>query len=25
MLENIDVLKDVKSGDVFCLYEETAW
>jgi len=24
MLENIDVLKDVKSGDVFYLYEETA-
>lgn len=22
--ENIDALKDVKSGDVFCLYEETA-
>jgi hypothetical protein len=25
MLENINALKDVKSGDVFCLYEETAW
>ncbi len=24
ILENIDALKDVKSGDVFCLYEETA-
>jgi uncharacterized protein len=24
MLGNIDALKDVKSGDVFCLYEETA-
>lgn len=24
MLENIDALKDVKSGDVFCLYEDTA-
>ncbi len=23
MLENIDALKDVKSGDVFYLYEET--
>jgi hypothetical protein len=22
--ENIDALKDVKSGDVFCIYEETA-
>jgi hypothetical protein len=25
MLKNINALKDVKSGDVFCLYEETAW
>jgi len=25
ILENIDALKDVKSGDVFCFYEETAW
>jgi uncharacterized protein len=24
MLGNIDAIKDVKSGDVFCLYEETA-
>jgi hypothetical protein len=24
ILKNIDALKDVKSGDVFCLYEETA-
>jgi uncharacterized protein len=24
ILGNIDALKDVKSGDVFCLYEETA-
>lgn len=24
ILGNADVLKDVKSGDVFCLYEETA-
>ena len=23
--ENIDALKDVKSGDVLCIYEETAW
>ena len=22
--DNIDALKDVKSGDVFCIYEETA-
>ena len=24
ILGNIDALRDVKSGDVFCLYEETA-
>ena len=24
ILENADALKNVKSGDVFCLYEETA-
>jgi hypothetical protein len=25
MLGNMDALKDVKSGDVFYFYEETAW
>ena len=24
LIDNIDVLKDVKSGDVFCIYEDTA-
>lgn len=24
ILKNIDALRDIKSGDVFCLYEETA-
>ena len=24
LIDNIDALKDVKSGDVFCIYEETA-
>ncbi|MCV0400759.1 MAG: hypothetical protein K5777_02070 [Nitrosopumilus sp.] len=24
LTDNIDALKDVKSGDVFCIYEETA-
>jgi hypothetical protein len=24
-LENIDALKNVKSGDVFRLYKETGW
>jgi len=24
ILGNIDALRDIKSGDVFCLYEETA-